>query len=96
MDQPDVVNVKKTLLGRMGAALENAENATARFPLKASQLHQVGANFEEMGWSHALIEMGLARGKSTLWHAEGLLNYLTANAVRSLLVQASKVHKLRS
>lgn len=91
VDQPDVVRAKKALLGKMGAAIEAADNAAARFPLTAASVHWLSADLQLAGWPQALAVSGLDATRPVLWHAEGLLNYLTPNAVQNLLAEASKV-----
>ncbi|KAK9805047.1 hypothetical protein WJX73_006965 [Symbiochloris irregularis] len=90
VDQSDVVRAKEILLGRMGAALQTEDNASAQFPLAAAECHRLSADLTLDGWPAALEAKGFQKSQPTLWHAEGLLNYLSAAAVEKLLRDLSQ------
>ena len=78
----------------MKAATHAEQNSSAHFPLRAARVAWISADFEHAsGWQQALQEAGLDGTLPVMWQAEGLLNYLTPEAVRTLLAEASKVGK---
>ena len=91
VDQADVVAAKQALLSKVGAALSHHDNGQAKFPLKALSLHMLAADLVSPGWTQQLVREGLDTSVPTLWHAEGLLNYLTAEGIRTMLRDARQV-----
>lgn len=91
VDQKEVVVAKKVLLTEYHAALQARDKTSATFPLKAAEWSIVSADLQVSGWTTALIDQGFDPSQPCLWHAEGLLNYLTPDAVKTLLIEASQV-----
>lgn len=92
VDQADVIQSKEILLSRMGAAIRAEDNAKAQIPLAAAECHRLSADLSMDGWPAELEAKGFSKAQPTLWHAEGLLNYLSPGAVEKLLKDLSMVH----
>lgn len=91
VDQPDVMAAKQAILRRAGASLSQADNAHASFQLRAASCSFTGADLVAPGWTQRLVSAGLDPGEPTLWHAEGLLNYLSAEGIQTMLQDAAQV-----
>ena len=77
IDQPSMLEFKDVVLREQGAVARCARTA-------------VGADLRE-DWAAALVDAGFDAGRPTVWLAEGLLQYLSADAERALF---ERIHDL--
>lgn len=94
MDQADVIAAKRAALQELFAALTVEENKEAWFTLKAASLKLITADLTSPDWTAALLDQGFDPAQPTVWHAEGLLNYLTADQICSVLTAACEVQRM--
>ena len=67
------------------------DGAGVRHPLKAASYTSLTANLEREGWSAELLAAGFDPAVPSVWIAEGLVMYLSEDAVGNLLREARKV-----
>ncbi|KAK9805049.1 hypothetical protein WJX73_006997 [Symbiochloris irregularis] len=90
IDRQEVLRVKEKILQASGAPMRSADNEGASIPVRASEVIPIVTDFEQPGWPRALQDAGFDSKQPVLWHAEGLFNYLTADAVERVLTEASQ------
>jgi methyltransferase (TIGR00027 family) len=83
VDRPEVLAAKDEVLARAGAR-------------SACERHTLGADLSQPSWAEALLDAGYEDREPSVWLVEGLLFYLTGDAVRKLLEVAATLAVPRS
>ncbi|EIE21041.1 S-adenosyl-L-methionine-dependent methyltransferase [Coccomyxa subellipsoidea C-169] len=92
VDQRDMSGFKHRRLEAIKAQTDAASDpAKFKHPLKAASWTSVGTDLMHPEWVADLEDQGFQKGLPTAYVAEGLLYYLSPNAVKSLLATLAEI-----